>query len=164
MQLLASFQAGRGLSQGPGALDLALGNAHRAVVGQDGRRLVPHQPRILTQHLGAESWPQHCIPVVAMVSNYESAHLRMPIDTLAKNECSKTQQAVRCECSVSQSCVMCRPFKKSCLAVCMICSRQENSPRLGTLRMHSIMENGMQGSTHAVYAARLGALLTIHTC
>jgi len=78
VQLLASFQAGRGLSQGPGALDLALGNAHRAVVGQDGRRLVPHQTRILPQHLGAESWPQHCVSAAEMVNSYESAHLRMP--------------------------------------------------------------------------------------
>ncbi len=94
MQLLASFQAGRGLSQGPGALDLALGDAHRAVVGQNGRRLVPHQARIFPQDLGAEPWPQYCIPSLGMVNSYESAHLRMPIHALAKNECSKTQQAV----------------------------------------------------------------------
>lgn len=55
VQLLAGFQAGRGLCQGPGALDLPLGNAHRAVVGQHCRGAVPQQPYILTQHLGAES-------------------------------------------------------------------------------------------------------------
>lgn len=34
VQLLAGFQAGRGLGQGPCALDLPLGDTHRAVVGQ----------------------------------------------------------------------------------------------------------------------------------
>ena len=36
MQLLAGLQTGRGLSKSPSALDLALGQAHRAVVGQNG--------------------------------------------------------------------------------------------------------------------------------
>ena len=82
VQLLASLQAGRGLSQGPGALDLALGNAHRAIVGQDGRRLVSHQARILPHDLGAEPWPQHCIPAIELASIDQSDHLRMSIRAL----------------------------------------------------------------------------------
>ena len=36
VQLAACLQAGGGLGQGPGALQLPLSNPHRAVVGQDG--------------------------------------------------------------------------------------------------------------------------------
>ena len=43
MKLPASLYAGRRLSQGPCAHDLPLCNTHRAVVGQNGRGLVPKQ-------------------------------------------------------------------------------------------------------------------------